>query len=106
MTLHAPQLIVGARMLYLVWLPEDPTAAAALVPDELQAAPESPVFMNQYVVDDAGQTSKAASDEGFGAYARRVSRPYAEAVARHFSADAPTLTERGLDRLRLPRRGE
>jgi hypothetical protein len=66
--LHAPQLIVGARMLYLVWLPEDPAAAAALVPDELQAAPGAPVFMNQYVVDDAGQTSNAASDESFGAY--------------------------------------
>jgi hypothetical protein len=66
--LHAPQLIVGARMLYLVWLPDDPAAAAALVPDELQAAPGAPVFMNQYVVDDAGQTSSAASDEGFGEY--------------------------------------
>ena len=68
MALHAPQLIVGARMLYLVWLPEDPAAAEALVPDGLQAAPGAPVFMNQYVVDDAGQTSSAASGEGFGAY--------------------------------------
>jgi hypothetical protein len=66
--LHPPQLIVGARMLYLVWLPADASAAAALVPDELEAAPGSPVFMNQYVVDDAAQTSNAASDEGFGAY--------------------------------------
>jgi hypothetical protein len=68
MALHAPQLIVGARMLYFVWLPEDPAAAAALVPDELEAAPGSPVFINQYVVDDAGQTSNAASDDSFGAY--------------------------------------
>jgi hypothetical protein len=68
MALHAPQLIVGARMLYFVWLPEDPSAAAALVPDELEAAPGSPVFINQYVVDDAGQTSNAASDDSFGAY--------------------------------------
>jgi hypothetical protein len=66
--LHPPQLIVGARMLYVVWLPADASAAAALVPDELDAAPGSPVFMNQYVVDDAAQTSNAASDEGFGAY--------------------------------------
>jgi hypothetical protein len=66
--LHPPQLIVGARMLYLVWLPADAGAAAALVPDELDAAPGSPVFMNQYVVDDAGQLSSAAEDEGFGAY--------------------------------------
>jgi hypothetical protein len=55
-------------MLYLVWVPADPDAAAALVPDELEAAPRSPVFMNQYVVDDGGQTSNAASDESFGAY--------------------------------------
>ena len=55
-------------MLYVVWLPADASAAAALVPDELEAAPGSPVFMNQYVVDDAAQTSNAASDEGFGAY--------------------------------------
>ena len=68
MTLHPPQLIVGARMLYLVWLPADPAAAAALVPDELDPAAGSPVFMNQYVVDTAGQTSGAASDDAFGAY--------------------------------------
>jgi hypothetical protein len=68
MALHAPQLIVGARMLYLVWLPADPAAAARLVPSELDAGPGSPVFMNQYVVDDAGQTSNAASGESFGAY--------------------------------------
>ena len=68
MGLHAPQLIVDARMLYLVWLPADPDAAAALVPDELRAAPGSPVFMNQYVVDDAAQTSNAASADAFGAY--------------------------------------
>jgi len=66
--LHPPQLIVGARVLYVVWLPEDPEAAAALVPDELEPAPGAPVFLNQYVVDDAGQTSGAASPDGFGAY--------------------------------------
>jgi hypothetical protein len=55
-------------MLYLVWLPEDAEATSALVPDGLEAAPGSPVFMNQYVVDDPGQTSNAASAEGFGAY--------------------------------------
>ena len=68
MVLRPPQLIVGARMLYLVWLPADPDAAAALVPGELEAAPGSPVFMNQYVVDDGAQTSGAASEDGFGAY--------------------------------------
>ena len=39
MGLHPPQLILGARVLYVVWLPADPEAAAALVPDELRAAP-------------------------------------------------------------------
>ena len=68
MALHPPQLIVGARMLYLVWLPADPDAAAALVPGELTPADGSPVFMNQYLVDDAGQTSNAGSGDGFGAY--------------------------------------
>ena len=31
-----------------------------------------------------GKTSSPVRDEGFGAYARRVGRPYGEAVARHF----------------------
>jgi hypothetical protein len=66
--LKPPQLIVAARMLYLVWLPADPETAAALVPEELTPAEGSPVFMNQYVVDDASQTSSAGSDGGFGAY--------------------------------------
>lgn len=65
---HPPQLIVSARMLYLVWLPADAAAAAAVVPDELEAATGSPVFMNQYVVDDPAQLSSAASDEAWGSY--------------------------------------
>lgn len=68
MALHAPQLVTDARMLYLVWAPADPAAAAALLPNELTAAAGSPVFMNQYVVDDGKQTSSGASPEGFGAY--------------------------------------
>jgi hypothetical protein len=66
--LLAPQLITGARMLYLVWIPEDPSAVAALVPKELR--PEAPrsVFMNQYVVDNAEQTSSAGLPGAFGAY--------------------------------------
>jgi hypothetical protein len=68
MTLHAPQLITAARMFYAVWLPADPAAAVALVPDGLTAREGAPVFMNQYVVDDAAQTSGAAHPEGFGAY--------------------------------------
>ena len=37
--------------------------------------------------------------EGFGAYARRVSRPYREAVAGHFDEQRPSYTERLLGRL-------
>jgi hypothetical protein len=42
--------------------------------------------------------------EGFAAYARRVSRPYARAVAGHFDPERVTLTERLLGRLKRPRR--
>jgi hypothetical protein len=39
-------------------------------------------------------------EEGFAAYARRVSVPYREALAGHFDPGKLTWTERGLDRLR------
>ena len=68
MSLYPPQLITGARMVYIVWLPADPTAAGALVPDGLTPQQGAPVYLNQYVVDDAAQTSNAASPDGFGAY--------------------------------------
>ena len=38
-------------------------------------------------------------NEGFAAYARRVGKPYREAVVGHFQRDEPTRTERLLDRL-------
>ncbi|MEV4756554.1 hypothetical protein AB0J86_15775 [Micromonospora sp. NPDC049559] len=60
--LVGPQLVVNSRMIYFGWLPADPDAVAALVPDGLAPAPDRQVFMNQYVVDDPAQTS------GFGAY--------------------------------------
>lgn len=60
--LAAPQLVVNSRMIYFGWVPADPDAVAALVPEGLDPAPNRQVFMNQYVVDDAVQTS------GFGAY--------------------------------------
>jgi hypothetical protein len=37
--------------------------------------------------------------EGFAAYARRVSRPYAEAAAGHFHPERETFTERALSRV-------
>jgi hypothetical protein len=46
-------------------------------------------------------------DEGFGAYAKRVGKPYRDAVVRHLEPDEPTHTERLLDRFaaRRKRRG-
>lgn len=57
-----PQLVVDSRTLHFSWLPADPDAVAALVPAGLSPRPDRLVFMNQYVVEDAAQTS------GFGAY--------------------------------------
>jgi hypothetical protein len=54
----------------------------------------------QHLLDPYAEDLGPVRSEGLAAYARRVSRPYADAVARHFDADAPTLTERGLERLR------
>ncbi|PTL80966.1 hypothetical protein [Vitiosangium sp. GDMCC 1.1324] len=61
-TLAAPQLVINSRMLYSSWIPADPRAAAELLPPGLHPAPNQALFMNQYVVDSADQTS------GFGAY--------------------------------------
>lgn len=61
-TLAAPQLVLNSRMLYSSWIPADPKAAAALLPKGLSPAANRALFMNQYVVDSADQTS------GFGAY--------------------------------------
>lgn len=60
--LVAPQLVVNSRMLYTSWIPADPDACAQLLPRALQPAQNHAVYMNQYVVDSAAQTT------GFGAY--------------------------------------
>ena len=54
----------------------------------------------QHVLDPYTADLRPLRDEGFAAYANRVSRRYADAVARHFDIEQATLTERGLDRLR------
>ena len=54
----------------------------------------------RHVLEPYGEDLQPVRDEGFGAYAARVSRPYAEAVRRHFDPGASSLTERGLERLR------
>lgn len=67
-SLNPPQVIIGARGLYLVWLPADPDAVAKLVPEGLTPADGCPVFINQYCVDDSAQTSSHGQDDAFGAY--------------------------------------
>jgi hypothetical protein len=59
----------------------------------------------QHVLDPYTEDLRPLRDEGFGAYARRVGRPYAEAARRHLDPELPTLTEKGIDRLRHPRSG-
>jgi len=53
----------------------------------------------QHLLDPYREDLRPVRHEGLAAYARRVSRPYAEVVARHFDAEQPSLTERGLERL-------
>ena len=60
--LLAPQLIKDSRMLYFGWVPADPAAARALVPEGLTPVANTAIYINQYVVDRPEQTS------GFGAY--------------------------------------
>ncbi|WP_437324457.1 hypothetical protein [Sorangium sp. So ce381] len=60
--LAAPQMVIDSRMLYSSWVPADPAAAAALLPDGIRPAENKAIYMNQYVVDKPEQTS------GFGAY--------------------------------------
>ena len=55
--IEAPQLVTASRMLYFTWVPADPDAVRALVPEELELLPNSQCFINQYVVDSAEQTS-------------------------------------------------
>lgn len=60
--LAAPQLVVNSRMLYTSWIPADPRACAEFLPRALRPAKNGAIYMNQYVVDSAEQTT------GFGAY--------------------------------------
>jgi hypothetical protein len=53
----------------------------------------------QHVLDPYTEDLRPVRDEGFAAYARRVGKPYAQAVGRHFSPATPTLIERGIDKL-------
>ena len=57
----------------------------------------------QHVLDPYTDDLRPIRDEGFAAYAWRVSKPYAQAVGRHFDPRQPSLTERGLERLGGPK---
>jgi aconitate hydratase len=57
----------------------------------------------QHVLDPYTEDLKPVRDEGFGAYALRVGRPYADAIGRHFDPRRGTLTERGINRLGGPK---
>jgi hypothetical protein len=54
----------------------------------------------QHVLDPYTQDLRPVRNEGFGAYAARVSRPYAEAVVRHFDPTRATYTEKAIGKLR------
>jgi hypothetical protein len=53
----------------------------------------------QHVLDPYTEDLKPVRDEGFGAYALRVGRPYAQAVGRHFDPARESFTEKGIGRL-------
>ena len=53
----------------------------------------------QHVLDPYTEDLRPVRDEGFAAYATRVARPYATAIARHFDPAQASLTERGIDKL-------
>ena len=79
--LPAPQLVVNSRMIYTSWIPADPEATAELLPRALDPAANRAVYMNQYVVDSAEQTT------GFGAYSLTY---LGLDVANYFAPDGVT----------------
>ena len=53
----------------------------------------------EHVVVPYREDWKPLRDEGFGAYARRVSAPYGRAIGGHFDSTRETWTERGLEKV-------
>lgn len=66
MSVSGPQLIVGARLMALGWVPADPGAVGALAPAGVRIVGEPRAFLIQYAVDSAVQTS------GLGAHSATV----------------------------------
>ncbi len=54
----------------------------------------------QHLLDPSSEDLKPLRDEGFGAHASRLVRPYGSAVARPFNPGRASRTERGIDKLR------
>lgn len=54
----------------------------------------------EHLVTPYREDWKPLREEGFAAYARRVSEPYRDAVGAHFDPERPTWTQRALARLR------
>jgi hypothetical protein len=79
--LASPQMVLNSRMSYTSWIPADPEACARLLPRALKPAENRAVYMNQYVVDSAEQTT------GFGAYSLTY---LGLDVAGHFAPDGAT----------------
>lgn len=80
-SLVSPQMVLNSRMVYTSWIPADPAACAKLLPHALKPAPNGAVYMNQYVVDSAEQTT------GFGAYSLTY---LGLNVAKHLAPDGVT----------------
>jgi hypothetical protein len=70
-----PQLVINSRMLYFTWIPADPDAVRRLLHPKLAPIANGQCFINQYVVDDADQTSN------FGAYSLTYCGPDTDRVA-------------------------
>ena len=54
----------------------------------------------EHVVVPYREDWKPLREEGFAAYARRVSGPYRAAMAGHFDPERETWTERAMNRIR------
>ena len=69
--LLSPQLVLDAHMLRSWYVPADPEAVAALLPDGLRPLDNRQALLNQYVVETDDQTS------GFGAFELSYAGPNA-----------------------------
>ena len=55
--IQAPQMVKSSRMLYYIWIPENPETVKSQLPSGLRMNESGAVYMNQYVVDSPDFTS-------------------------------------------------